>query len=84
MRITTSRGSSDRIIVADVDRVAEAEHCVSEAFEEGLPVSEVGGGLLQPLAEPLGVLCGLPVRVSRQEEHADRLVGALIREETVK
>ena len=63
--------------MADVDRVAEPEHGISEAFEVGLPVSEVSGRLLQPLAEPLCVLRGLSVSVGGHEEHTHRLVGAL-------
>lgn len=65
------------VVVANIDRVAETKHCISEAFEVGLPVSEVSGRLLQPLAEPLSVLCGLPVSVGGHEEHTDGLVGAL-------
>lgn len=68
---------SYRIIVANIDRVAKTKHRIMEAFEVGLPVSEVGRRLLQPLAEPLGVPCGLSVSVGRHEKHADRLVGAL-------
>lgn len=63
--------------MADVDGVPEAEHGVPEAFEEGLPIPEVCGRLFQPLAEPLGVFCGLSVRVGGHEKHADRLTDAL-------
>lgn len=66
--------------MTDVHRVAQAKHSVSQAFQEGLPVSEVGGSLLQPLGEPLGVLRGLSVCVGGQQEHAHRLVGALNRD----
>ncbi len=62
---------SYRIIVANIDRVAKTKHCISEAFEVGLPVSEVSGRLLQPLAEPLSVLCGLSISVGGHEKHAD-------------
>lgn len=62
---------SYRVIVANIDRVAETKHCISEAFEVGLPVSEVSGRLLQPLAEPVSALCGLSVSVGGHEKHAD-------------
>ena len=66
-----------RIIVADIDRVAETKHCISEALQVGLPVSEVSGRLLQPLAEPLCVHRGDSVSVRGHEEHTDGHVGAL-------
>ena len=65
------------VVVANIDGVAETKHCISEAFEVSLPVSEVSGRLLQPLAEPLSVLCGPSVSVAGHEEHTDGLVGAL-------
>lgn len=68
---------SHRVIVANVDRVAETKHCISEAFEVGLPVSEVSGGLFQPLTEPLSVLCGPSIGVCGHNKHADGLTSAL-------
>lgn len=68
---------SYRIIVADIDRVAETKHGIPETFKVGLPVSEVGGGLLQPLTEPLSVLCGLSVSVGGHQEHTDGLTDRL-------
>lgn len=68
---------SYRIIVANIDRIAKTKHCISEAFKVGLPISEVSGRLLQPLAEPLSVLCRLSIRVGGHKKHADWLVGAL-------
>lgn len=63
--------------MSNIDRVAEAKHGISEAFEVGLPISEVSGCFLQPLAEPLSILCGLSVGVGGHEKHTHRLVGAL-------
>lgn len=71
---------SDRVVVAGVDGVPEAEHGVPEAFQEGLSVPEVGGRLFQPLAEPLCVFCGPAVGVGGHEEDADRLTDALNRD----
>lgn len=62
---------SHRVIVANIDRVSKTEHCVSEAFEVGLPISEVSGCLFQPLTEPLCVFRGLPISVCGQEEDTD-------------
>lgn len=62
---------SYRIIVANIDRVAKTKHSISEAFEVGLPVSEISGCLLQPLAEPLSVLCGLSVSVGGHKKYTD-------------
>lgn len=66
--------------MSNIKRVAKTKHCISEAFEIGLSISEVSGCLLQPLAEPLGVLRGLTVGVRGHKKHTDRLAGALIGE----
>lgn len=63
--------------MANIDRVAKTEHCISEAFEVGLAISEVSGRLLQPLTEPLSVLRRLPVSVGGHKKYTDWLVGAL-------
>lgn len=58
------------IVVANIDRVAKPKHCISEAFEVRLPISEVSGRLLQPLTEPLSAFCGLSVSVGGHKKHA--------------
>ena len=72
------------IIVANIDRVAKTKHCISEAFEVGLPISKVSGRLFQPLAEPLSVLRGLSISVGGHQEHADRLIDTLNEEVTTR
>lgn len=65
------------VVVANIDRVPQAEHGVSQASEVRLPISEVCGRLLQPLREPLSVLCRLAVGVRGHKKHAHGPAAAL-------
>lgn len=65
------RTTSYCIIVSNIDGVAKTKHGISEAFEVGLSISEVSGCLLQPLAEPFGILSGLSISVGSHKKHTD-------------
>lgn len=68
---------SHRVVVILIDRVPQAKHSISQAFEVGFSISEICGGLLQPLAEPFCRLCGLAVCIGGQKEHTNCFACAL-------
>lgn len=65
------------VVVGGIKGVAQAKHGVAQALQVRPPIAEVGGRFLKPLAEPLGVVGGLPVGVGGHQEHRHTLAVAL-------
>lgn len=67
----TQKYKTYSIIVSNVDRVPKTKHSISKAFKVGLSISKVSRCLLQPLAEPLCIFCGLSISVGSHNKHTD-------------
>lgn len=67
----------NRVIMADVNGVAQAEDGISHSLQVGFAISEISGRFLEPFTEPFSALGGLSVSVRGHHEDTDHLAGTL-------